>query len=64
MDTKCGNLSLMVESLLEILTKRRRQAFYKPVDPCSLTNAADMGISSTSTLNIVNKLGKHNFSCN
>ena len=36
----------MVESLLEMLTKRRRQAFYKPIDLHSLTNAADDGISS------------------
>ena len=40
--------SLMVESLLEILTRRRRQAFYKPIDLHSLTNDADEGISSIS----------------
>ena len=37
---ECGNLkvSLTVESLLEILTKRRNQTFYKPIDVYSVIN--------------------------
>ena len=53
----------MVKSVLGILTKRRRQAFYKPIDLHSLTNVADEGISSMSKYNIVHQLGKHDFSC-
>ena len=33
--------SLMVESLLEIITERRRQKFYKPIDVNSVANAID-----------------------
>ena len=54
----------MVESLLEILTKRRRsQALYKPVDVHSVTNAIGESISSIRSWNIVNQLGKNDFSC-
>ena len=41
---------LMVESLLEILTKRRSQVFYKPVDVHSVTNAIGEFTSSISNL--------------
>ena len=54
--------SLKVESLPEILTKRRSQAFYKSVDVHSLTNANGESISSISIWNIVNQLGKYEFS--
>ena len=47
--------SLMVESLLETLPKRRSQMFYKPVDMHSVTNAI-------SIWNIVNQLGKYDIS--
>ena len=52
----------MVESLLEILPKRRSQMFYKPVDVHSMTNAKGESISSISTWNIVNQLGEYDFS--
>ena len=38
----------MAESLLEIVTERRRQTFYMPIDLHALSNAADDGISSIS----------------
>ena len=48
----------MVESLLEILTKKT-QAFYKPVDLHFMTNAKSQGISSIRIWNIV----KSDFYC-
>ena len=51
-----------MESLLEILTKRRSQTFYKPVDVHFVTNVVGESISSISMWNIVNQLDKHNFS--
>ena len=53
----------MVESLLEILTKRRSQSFYKPIDVRNVTKAKGEVVSSVSAWNIVNQLGKHDFSC-
>ena len=53
--------SLAVERLLEILTKRRTQTFYKPVDVHSLRNAIGDSISSTSIWNIGNQLGKYDY---
>ena len=38
--------SLMVESLLEILTNRRSQAFYKLIDVQSVANVIGESISS------------------
>ena len=52
----------MVESLLEILTKRRKQTFCKPVDVHSVVNAIGESISSISIWNTVNQLGKYDFS--
>ena len=52
----------MVETLLEILSKRRRM-FYKPIDIHSVTDKEGEDISSISMRIIVNELGKHNFSC-
>ena len=46
--------SLMVESLLEILTKRRSEAFYKLTDVHSVTNVLGEIISSINMWNIVN----------
>ena len=46
--------SLMVESFLEILTKRRSQAFYKLIDIHSVTNVLGEIISSINMWNIVN----------
>ena len=40
-DGKCGNLKVVVESFLEIITERRVQKFYKPIDVNSVTNAVD-----------------------
>ena len=53
----------MVESLPEILTKRRIQAFFKPVDLHFVTNAIGETTSSVSFWNIVNQLGQYDFSC-
>ena len=53
----------MVECLLEILTKRRSELFYKPIDAHSVTDAKGEIVSSISMWNIVNQLGKHDFSC-
>ena len=51
--------SLTVESLLEILTNRRSQAFYKLVDVHSVTNVIGKSISSIRMWNIVNQEGKY-----
>ena len=51
----------MVENLLEIKTKRRSQAFHNSVT--NVTNAVSESISSVTMWNIVNQLGKHDFSC-
>ena len=56
-DEGCGNLRVLVESLLEILTKRRSQTFYKPIYLHPMTNAVGESISSISKWNIVNQLG-------
>ena len=64
MNEECANrkvISLMLESLLEILIKRRSQSFYKPIDVHSVTNAVGEGISSISTSNTVNQSGKFFF---
>ena len=53
----------MVECLLEILAKRRHQTFYKPIDVHSVTNVVSEIISSVSIRNILNQVGKHDFSC-
>ena len=50
----------MVESLLEILIKRRIQALYKHIDVQSVTNVLGESISSISMWN-VNQLGKYDF---
>ena len=44
---ECGNLKVFVdgESLLEILTNRRSQAFYKLIDVHSVTNVIVESIS-------------------
>ena len=54
--------SLMAGSLLETLTKERSQAFFKSIDIQSMTNAVGEGISTIRKWNIVNQLGKHDFS--
>ena len=53
---------LMVEGLLEILTKGRSQMFCQPVDVHCVANAVDESISLISNWNIVNPLGRHVFS--
>ena len=47
--------SLMVENLLEILSKRRNQVFYKHVDIHSVTYVLGESILSISMWNIVNQ---------
>ena len=63
-DEECENSAVvkMVESVLEVLTKRRSQTFYKNIDIHSVTNAIGESISSISMWNIVNQLGKQDFS--
>ena len=46
-----------------MLTKKRSKKFYKPANIHSVTNAVGESISSISTFNIVNQLGKYDFSC-
>ena len=53
----------MVVSLLVILNKRKSQKIYKPVDVHFLTNIVGKITSLASMWNIVNQLGKHDFSC-
>ena len=53
----------MVENLLEILTKRRSQTFYTPIDVHSLTNQIGENIYLISIWNIAIQLGKYDFSC-
>ena len=50
-----------MESLLEILTKRRSQTFYNSVDVHSVTNVGE-NISAITMHNIETQLGKRNFS--
>ena len=47
--------SLTVESLLEVLTNRRSQAFYKFIDVLSETNVIGESFYSLWMLNIVNE---------
>ena len=47
--------SFMVESLLEILTKKGNQALYKLTDVLSVANVPGNSISSISMWNIVNQ---------
>ena len=62
---ECGNLKVVIygRCLLEILTRRRSETFYEPLDLQSVTNAVGEGIYSTGQWNIVNELSKHDFSC-
>ena len=53
--------SLMVESLLEILTNRRSQAFCKLIDVHSVANVLGEVIPSVNMWNIVNLQGKNDF---
>ena len=48
-------VQLMMQSLLEILTKRKKQAFYKLIDVHSVKNVLDESISSISMWIIVNQ---------
>ena len=52
---ECGKYSLTVESLPEILTNRRSQAFYKLTDFYSMTNVIGQSISSIRMWDIVNQ---------
>ena len=65
-DKECGNLlklSLMVENLLGISSKRGSQTFYKPINVHAAKNAVGKRISSISNWNIVGQFGEHGFSC-
>ena len=57
-----GNLEVVVECLLEILTKRRSQMFSRPTDRNAVKNTVRELISSLSKWNIVNEFdGKYDF---
>ena len=58
-----GNLKGFVDGgeLLEILTKRRSQAFYKLIEVHSVTNILGEIISSINMWNIVNLSSKYDF---
>ena len=58
---ECGNSEVVVDGR-ELLTERRSQAFYKPVDVHSVRNAIGESISSTRIWNIGNQLGKYVYS--
>ena len=60
---ECENLKVVVESLVEIINKRRSSKFYRDIDLHSVANAVDEVISSISKWNIVNQLGRHDFPC-
>ena len=60
---ECENLKVVVESLVEIINKRRSGKFYRDIDLHSVANAVDEVISSISKWNIVNQLGRHDFPC-
>ena len=54
---------MMVENLLKILTERRSLAFFNSLYRYHyVTNAGGESISSVTMWNIVNQLGKHEFS--
>ena len=56
----------MVESLIVMLTKKRghlQESIYKPIDLQFVINIVGKRISLVSKWNIVNQLGKHDFSC-
>ena len=59
----CERVKVVVESLLETLTKRRSQTFSRSIDLHSVINAVGKNISSMSNWNLVNQLGKHDFPC-
>ena len=40
-DEECGNLKVTLKNLLEIMTERRIQKFYKPIVVNTVTNAID-----------------------
>ena len=62
-DEECGNLKVVVESLLETVTGRRSQAFYRHIDLHSVTNVVCENISSISKWNIGNQLNENDFHC-
>ena len=53
----------MIESSQGVSTKGRSQTFYKLIDVHSVSNAQGEIFFSMSMWNIVNQLGKNDFSC-
>ena len=51
----------MLDSLIEVLTKRISHMFYKFMDVHYETNVISESISSIGISKIVNRLGKHEF---
>ena len=64
-NVRISQQSMMAENLLEILTKRRSRNFtvVQSIDAHYLINAVGGHISLITMWNIVNQLGKHDFSC-
>ena len=60
-----GNPNVAVDGreLTRNIKKRRSKTFCKPVDVHSVKNVIDESIASIRTWNIVNQLGKYDFSC-
>ena len=48
---------------MQSLTKRPSQTFCKPIGAHSVINAISKIVSSKSTWNTANQLGKHDFNC-
>ena len=61
-DEECWNPKVVDGGDLARILTKRSQTFYKPVDVRSVTYAIGESISSISIWNIMNQLGKYNFS--
>ena len=65
-DEECENLIVVNdggEITKNINQKKKSEVFQQPIDVDYLTNAVDELICQTTMWNIVNQLGKHDFSC-
>ena len=64
-DEECGNVKVVVGggNLTTNINKKKKPDVYKPIDVYSVKNAIDESISSIIMWNIVNQIGKHDFSC-
>ena len=65
-DEECENLIVVNdggEITRNINQKKKSEVFQQSIDVDYLTNAVDQLICQTTMWNIVNQLGKHDFSC-